>query len=48
MVRDLPETFGPYTTCYNRFVRWRTASLCDFIMESLAVAQDRSVQMINT
>jgi transposase len=20
--RDLPETFGPYTTCYNRFVRW--------------------------
>jgi transposase len=18
--RDLPETFGPYTTCYNRFV----------------------------
>lgn len=21
--RDLPEMFGPYTTCYNRFVRWR-------------------------
>ena len=21
--RDLPETYGPYTTCYNRFVRWR-------------------------
>jgi transposase len=21
--RDLPEAFGPYTTCYNRFVRWR-------------------------
>jgi len=21
--RDLPENFGPYTTCYNRFVRWR-------------------------
>jgi transposase len=19
--RDLPEIFGPYTTCYNRFVR---------------------------
>jgi transposase len=19
--RDLPESFGPYTTCYNRFVR---------------------------
>jgi hypothetical protein len=23
--RDLPQTFGPYTTCYNRFVRWRRA-----------------------
>ena len=21
--RDLPGSFGPYTTCYNRFVRWR-------------------------
>jgi transposase len=21
--RDLPNNFGPYTTCYNRFVRWR-------------------------
>ena len=21
--RDLPEDFGPYTTCYNRFARWR-------------------------
>ena len=20
--RDLPRDFGPYTTCYNRFVRW--------------------------
>src|SRR5262249_31701014 len=20
--RDLPDSFGPYTTCYNRFVRW--------------------------
>ena len=23
--RDLPNGFGPYTTCYNRFVRWRRA-----------------------
>jgi transposase len=21
--RDPPDHFGPYTTCYNRFVRWR-------------------------
>jgi transposase len=24
--RDLPNAFGPYTTCYNRFVRWRRAA----------------------
>ena len=23
--RDLPDDFGPYTTCYNRFIRWRRA-----------------------
>src|SRR5258705_13411007 len=25
--RDLPEAFGRYTTCYNRFVRWRRAGV---------------------
>src|SRR5580704_17191735 len=34
--RDLPESFGPYTTCYNRFVRWRMAGIWDLIMKSLA------------
>jgi len=24
--RDLPETYGPRTTCYNRFVRWLSRS----------------------
>jgi len=24
--------FGPYTTCYNRFVRWRRASIWGGIM----------------
>ena len=23
--RDLPATYGPRTTCYNRFVRWMLA-----------------------
>ena len=23
--RDLPNSYGPRTTCYNRFVRWRRA-----------------------
>jgi transposase len=46
--RDLPEGFGPYTTCYNRFVRWRMAGIWDSIMEALAEAHDGSVQMIDT
>ena len=24
--RDLPNSYGPPTTCYNRFVRWRRAA----------------------
>jgi transposase len=46
--RDLPESFGPYTTCYNRFVRWRMAGIWDLIMEALAETHDGSVQMIDT
>lgn len=38
--RDLPESFGPYTTCYNRFVRWRMAGIWDLIMEALAETHD--------
>jgi transposase len=46
--RDLPDDFGPYTTCYNRFVRWRRAGVWDRIMDALATAHDVSVQMIDT
>jgi transposase len=45
---DLPESFGPYTTCYNRFVRWRIAGIWDLIMEAFAEIHDGSVQMIDT
>jgi transposase len=46
--RDLPENYGPYTACYNRFVRWRQAGIWDQIMEALAAAHDGAVQMIDT
>ena len=46
--RDLPEGYGPPTTCYNRFVRWRRAGVWDRIMEALAAAHDTVVQMIDT
>jgi transposase len=46
--RDLPNVFGPYTTCYNRFVRWRRAGVWGKIMNALAGAHDAAVQMIDT
>ena len=46
--RDLPEAFGPYTTCYNRFVRWGLAGVWDQIMDALAATHDATVQMIDT
>jgi transposase len=46
--RDLPQEFGPYTTCYNRFVRWRRAGAWTKVMSALAGAHDAAVQMIDT
>lgn len=38
----------PYTTCYNRFVRWGRAGVWDEIMDALAATHDAAVQMIDT
>ena len=46
--RDLPDGFGPYTTCYNRFIRWRRAGVWGKIMNALGRDRDAAVQMINT
>jgi len=43
--RDLPQAFGPYTTCYNRFVRWRQAGVWSRIIDALAAARDAAVQI---
>lgn len=42
------DKFGPYTTCYNRFVRWRRAGVWAKIMNALACTHDAAVQMIDT
>ena len=39
--RDLPDHFGPYTTCYNRFVRWRRVGVWGRIIDALAKKKDR-------
>jgi len=46
--RDLPGAFGPYTTCYNRFVRWRKAGVWKRIIDAVSATQDAAVQMIDT
>lgn len=46
--RDLPERYGPYTTCYNRFIRWRKAGVWDRIMDAVTEAYDGDIQMIDS
>ena len=46
--RDLPERYGPYTTVYNRFNRWRKAGIWDRLMDAVIKAHDGKVQMIDS
>ena len=46
--RDLPERYGPRTTCYNRFVRWRRAGVWDRLMDAITEAYDGDIQMIDS
>ena len=46
--RDLPERYGPYTTAYNRFNRWRKAGVWDGLMDAVTKAHDSPVQMIDS
>ena len=46
--RDLPEHYGPYTTCYNRFVRWRRAGVWDRILNAISHRDNADVQMIDS
>lgn len=44
---DIPERYGPYTTCYNRFVRWR-AGVWDQILKAVSQAYNGKIQMIDS
>lgn len=45
---DIPERYGPHTTCYNRFVRWRKAGVWDRILQAVSTAYDGNIQMIDS
>jgi transposase len=46
--RDLPERYGPRTTCYNRFNRWRKAGVWDGLMDAISASHDGAIQMIDS
>ena len=46
--RDLPDQYGPYTTCYNRFVRWRRAGVWDRLFEGVADLEQADLKMIDS
>lgn len=45
---DLPDRYGPPTTIYNRFNRWRKAGVWDRLMDAITKAYEGDVQMIDT
>jgi transposase len=45
---DIPERYGPPTTCYNRFVRWRKAGIWDRLLEAVSEAYNGRIQMIDS
>lgn len=47
-VKPIPERYGPATTCYNRFVRWRKLGVWDRIFEVVSAAYDGDLQMIDS
>jgi transposase len=45
---DIPERYGPSTTCYNRFVRWRKIGVWDKIFDVVSKAYDGDLQMVDS
>jgi transposase len=43
--RDIPERYGPSTTCYNRFVRWQKAGVWDRLLEAVSAAYDSDIMI---
>ena len=46
--RDVPERYGPRTTPYNRFVRWRAKGVWDRILDAVSEAYDGDIVMIDS
>jgi len=44
----IPERYGPSTTCYNRFVRWRKAGVWDRLLAAVSAAFEGEIAMIDS
>jgi transposase len=40
--RDLPERYGPWTTCHDRYVRWRRDGTWDRLLAHARPSRTRS------
>lgn len=45
---EVPERYGPSTTCYNRFVRWRKAGVWDRLLLAVSAAFEGEIVMIDS
>ena len=45
---DIPQRYGPHTTCVNRFNRWRKAGVWDRILTAVSKAYDGDIQMLDS
>src|ERR1700687_5170533 len=45
---DFPERYGPSTTCYNRFVRWRRLGVWDRIFAAVSQAHEGYLRMVDS
>lgn len=46
--RDIPERYGPRTTLYNRFARWRAKGIWGGILAAVSEAYDGDIVMIDS
>lgn len=45
---EIPERYGPSTTCYNRLVRWRKAGVWDRLLAAVSAAFEGEIVMIDS
>jgi transposase len=45
---EVPERYGPSTSCYNRFVRWRKAGVWDRLLAAVSAAFEGEIVMIDS